>query len=88
MQQTAVHEQIGSLVSSYEPKDFRYASPNSLYEQIALIAKQVGVCIRQYTGTKISFDNGFFGRRISGIESIVQTEFMPAETKLNNRNKN
>ena len=61
----------------YTPEAFRYTNISSLYEQIVKIAKQAGVYIRQYTATRINFENGLFGRRISGIETIVSREFMP-----------
>lgn len=61
----------------YMPEAFRYANFGSLYEQIAKLAKQVGVYIRLYSSTRVNFENGLFGSRVSGIETIVGREFIP-----------
>ena len=79
MQQTHRPERTSGISSQgdYLAGRFNYLSQAGLYGQVARTAKETGVCIRHYSATKISFENTVFGRRISGIETIVQREFIP-----------
>ena len=77
MQQIAQTQQT----EKYGRGDFRYTNLQSLYDVIALAARKAGVKIVEYSATRMSFENGVFGRRISGIEMIVQREFTPVLAK-------
>jgi len=37
--------------------------------------------LKHYARTRVSFENTIFGKRISGIETIVEREFIPLRNR-------